>query len=633
MKASIKKKLTRKASVRRTSPKKVVVPKKRLILPPSYDGKMFVPSKFIYEKHPDFSSLVDLSCVDWEQRIMEGRSLISDGLVLDKARAERARRIYGNLQLPDVSGKPSLEEVGGEWFAEIVEALFGSFNGIERFITEVFLMIPKKNSKTTNGAGVMTTVLIESDRPLAEFLLVAPTKSVAQTAFDQAVGMIRADDEGDLVDLIYIQDHIKKLTNRRTGATLQIKSFSTEVMTGTKPCGILLDELHVIAQDRNADRVIGQLRGGLISQPEGFLMTITTQSERPPQGVFNIELNKARQVRDGKLRLKLLPILYEFPESIAVSEISGQEKWRDSKYWWMVTPNRNRSITVKRLEQDYVNAVSAGEQEIRRWASQHLNVEVGMALRSDAWTGAKYWQPSALPLTLAELVDRCEVIVVGIDGGGLDDLLSFTALGREPGELILPEDDVPPEEVATINSKKRWLSWTHAWMSQVAYEIRKGNQVSYDEFIADGDLTLIDSLGQDLDELCEYTSQVQASNKLDKIGLDPAGVGLIVDELVKIPNVTVGETIVGVSQGWRLNSAIKTIERKLADGTMRHADQRLTQWAASNCKVEKRGNAIIITKQVSGSAKIDPIMSNLNAVELMSRNPKPAKKFQMFVLQ
>lgn len=39
--------------------------------------------------------------------------------------------------------------------------------------------------------------------------------------------------------------------------------------TDSKPAGILLDELHVIAEAPDADRVIGQIRGGLISQPEG----------------------------------------------------------------------------------------------------------------------------------------------------------------------------------------------------------------------------------------------------------------------------------------------------------------------------------------------------------------------------
>lgn len=542
------------------------------------------------------------ACPDWEARLREGRSLLP-ALPLDEAEAGRAVAIFNKLRLPDVPGQPEMSEAAGEWQRDIVRAIFGSLDDDgERQVREIFGLVPKKNAKTTGGAAIMMTALLMNERPRAEFVLVGPTQEVADTAFQQAAGMIEADPF--LQTRYLVQEHIKTIKDRITKAKLKIKTFDMKVATGSKPVGILLDELHLMSSMADAGRVIGQLRGGMIANPEAFLIIITTQSDKPPAGAFKAELDYARGVRDGRIteNVSMLPMLYEFPEAMQTAK---DKKWKDPAHWPMVLPNLNRSISLNRLISEYETSREKGEEEERRWASQHLNVQIGLALHSDRWAGTDYWQAAALPgLTLDVIIERSEVIVAGIDGGGLDDLLGLAVIGR-------------------CRKTKDWLLWNHAWAQIDVFERRKEIVSELGDFITEGSLTRCENPTDDIEGVCDTLERLKASGLLpDKtaIGLDPQGVAALLDEA--IGRGITDEQMVGVSQGFRLSGAIWGCERKLKDGTLRHPGQTMMNWCVGNAKAEQRGNAVLITKQAAGKAKIDPLIATFNAVSLMSRNPE-----------
>ena len=49
----------------------------------------------------------------------------------------------------------------------------------------------------------------------------------------------------------------------------------------------------------------------------------------------------------------------------------------------------------------------------------------------------------------------------------------------------------------------------------------------------------------------------------------------------------------------------------------------MMNWIVGNAKVEVKGSNTFITKQASGTGKIDPLIGLLNAVSLMILNPEP----------
>lgn len=533
---------------------------------------------------------------------MTGRSLVPD-LPLFRDEAEVALRMFKRLRLPDVIGTPTMAEACGPWFFPVVEAVFGSYDPQthQRMIQEFFELIPKGNAKSTGLGAIMVIAMILSRRPRAEYLLIAPTKKIADTAFLQAEGMIDLDPA--LRRAFKSRKLVRQLINLTNGASLEIKAADTDVITGSKAVGTAIDETHEFAKHRNAASVFIELRGALAKRPDGFLIQITTQSKEQPAGVFAEELKRARAVRDGKLSLPLLPVLYELPESL------GKDAWRKRKYWHFVNPNLGRSVSEEFLVRELAAADLAGDAKLVLFASQHFNVEIGVALKTDGWVGADHWEACVdEKVTLETIKARCSVVVVGIDGGGLKDLLGLVVLGRE--------DDTG-----------HWLMWAHAWAHPSVLKYYPEIAQALLDYIKDGDVTLVKVVGEDVEAVGQIVEDLDEAGVLPvdhpAVGVDQVGIQDIVEELVA-RNIDV-KRIVGIPQGWRLTNAIKTTERKLAAGKLRHSKSRLMNWVLGNAKVEPRGNAILITKQGSGNAKIDPLMAAFDAVAVIGMNPEDTR--------
>ncbi|QRU52041.1 terminase large subunit [Klebsiella oxytoca] len=544
------------------------------------------------------------ACLDWESRLVAGESIIPAPVFPDLA--EQALGIFRELRVSDLPGKPTFGECSEGWVFDFVKVIFGGYDAEtgNQLIREYGLLISKKNTKSTIAAGIMLTALILCWREDEEHLILAPTKEVADNSFKPAAGMIRADEE--LTDMFQIQDHIRTITHRVTRNTLKVVAADTDTVSGKKSGRILIDELWLFGKRANAEAMFMEALGGQVSRNEGWVIYLTTQSDDPPAGVFKERLDYWRDVRDGKISdPKTLGILYEFPDSMIQSKAYLQPE-----NFYITNPNIGLSVSPEWIADNLRKNQAKTDGTLQQFLAKHLNIEIGLNLRSDRWAGVDFWEQQAQRVSFEDLLRRSEVITVGIDGGGLDDLLGASAVGRDA-------------------ETREWLCWCHAWAHEIAIRRRKSEESRFNDFVKAGDLTIVKRVGQDTEEVAEYVSRIHAAELLDKIGIDPSGVGQILDALIEVG--IPAESVVGVSQGWRLGGAIKTTERKLAEGVLIHGGQPMMAWCVGNARVEPKGNAILITKQASGKGKIDPLMALFNAVSLMALNPEPAKKdYQVF---
>ncbi|MBP0714822.1 terminase large subunit [Burkholderia sola] len=540
------------------------------------------------------------ACPDWERRLIDRESIIPAPIFPDQA--AQALAIFKELRVVDLPGKPTFGECCEQWVFDFVSAIFGAYDAEtgNQLIREFFLLISKKNSKSTIAAGIMLTAVILCWREEEEHLIIAPTIEVAGNSFKPAAGMVRADEE--LSALFHVQDHIRTITHRVSRASLKVVAADTDTVSGKKSGKILVDEHWVFGKRSNAAAMFMEATGGQVSRDEGWVIYLTTQSDDPPAGVFKEKLQYYRDVRDGKIiDRKSLGVLYEFPDEMVKSKA-----YLDPKYCYITNPNLGRSVSAEWIEDNLAKNRDKTDGSFQQFLAKHLNIEIGLNLRSDRWAGADFWEQAADPvLTLEELLARSEVVTIGIDGGGLDDLLGFSALGRD-------------------RKTRRWLAWNHAWAHEIVLERRKEIAPRLHDFAAEGSLTIVKMPGEDVAHLADIVCQVRDAGLLSTekaIGVDPAGIGDIIDELTSDLRGIEPEQIIGISQGWRLSGAIKTCERKLAGGELVHGGSTLMNWCVSNARVEDKGNAILITKAASGKAKIDPLMATFNAVSLMALNP------------
>ncbi|WDA11416.1 terminase large subunit domain-containing protein [Paracoccus marcusii] len=557
-------------------------------------------------------ALPRFACPDWWEKLQAGDVPMAD-VPINEAKAARVLAFFNRLRLPDVPGNPTMAEACGDWFKTLLVAFFASEDPDthRELVWELLCMVPKKNSKSTYVAALALTALYMEEAPNRQMLLVGPSQNISERCFEQAQGMVALDEKLQLI--FKVQDHLKTITRRKTGTSLDVKTFDTTIVTGEIPVLTIIDELHELGKKAKALKVMQQIRGGGITMQRGKLLMITTQSDEMPTGIWKAELKKARAIRDGKGGPKpiMLPILYEYPEA----QQKDETFWRDRSNWGMLLPNLGLSISEQALEEDYENNGKVSKEAEQIWASQHLNIEIGVGLGGDAWRGADYWETCGdEKLNLDEVMRRSEVCVVGIDGGGLDDLFALTVLGREKGS-------------------RRWLHWAHAWAFPEVFERRKDIDARLRDFEADGDLTICQEVGDDVTGAIAYIQRLEAAALLPiqtpAIGLDAAGINELLDglEMAGFDD----KRWIGVGQGWKLNPAVLTLPRRLKDRKLVHCASDYMAWTVGNAKTELKGSNYIVTKQAAGSAKIDALMATFNAAMLMFGNPEAPASLNDFL--
>ena len=424
----------------------------------------------------------------------------------------------------------------------------------------------------------------------------AENRPQARIAFDSMVAMLRADEE--LARRFEIVDHRHTLRYPATQSRAVAIAADVASLVGFNPSLAVVDELHLLGRTPKGAKLVNQVRTGNVARREPLLFSISTAPQDRSEGIFQSTLAKARRVIAGEeVDPRFFAWICEIPEHLDPE---------DPANWHWSNPSLGFTVDLARLIESRDSALSDPEA-LRDFNSQNLNIQPDASAGEGRWISVAQWDEAADDtLTLDALLSEAKRIAIGTDAGGLDDPAAVAVLGET-------EDG-------------RFLLWSTQWISRKGYEKRKTVN-NYDAFIAAGELTVFDGGGGDIDGIAEIVSTVAATDKLLTIGIDSYGAAGMVEALQDC-----GVEIVSVPQSWKLTPAITWCERRLADGVLSHCGSTMLRWNVSNAVVERRGNAVSISKAVIvGPGKIDGLAATLTAVAAFLDTPPPPE-FKMFFI-
>lgn len=562
----------------------------------------------------------------WDRKIARGESILPPLKQLPFASPEAGQagwELFADFRLTTVPGAPHVGDVTGDWLKELVTYWMAAQDPAtgHRSVQEMLLLVSKKNTKTTSMALLTLAQFVTTRRRNCQALIIAPTIPVADTAFRTIVGAVETT-EG-LNRCYKVLPSSREIKDLRNGWHTQLKVAAADlsVLVGTTAQFIMLDEVHVLLEQNGAEFLMEHVRGARVGQPDASCIMCTTHAHEIPSGTWKSELKAYRDIRDGRIDQPRLFVAYEFPDKMV-----EKGKHLDPENFFVTNPNMGITVDLERMKKDLEFEQAKGPHAESGWRQQFTNLDPKHNNPPNAWSGARYWldaidedpnlgDPSVRGLDA--LLRRCENVVIGIDGGGMYDLLSLYVIGREA-------------------ARGRWLGWGHSWAHVGLKDTYPTIWERIKGFVNDGEVSLVDYASvlspdhprsinlHQMALLCSYIHSSGLFLPKGSVGIDEMKMGLLADALhdFNLPCPIPYHQVCKVPQGPKMALTADMMGLRVAQGHFLHGNQGLMHWAVNNIIQEPKGNSFIIQKQnLEQDAKIDPAVAMFIAARLFEASP------------
>lgn len=503
------------------------------------------------------------------------------GLRFDWGAAQHICDFFGLLthSKGEWAGQPFVLE---PWQIFILAMIFGwkRADGMRRFRT-AYNEVPRKNGKSTLAAGIGLYGLTADDEPGAEIYAAATKRDQAKITHGEATRMVKASAS--------LRRHITTSRNNLCVETTDSKfeplGADVDGMDGLNVHIALIDEVHAHKNRRQWDAL--ETATGSRRQP--LLFGITTAGFETTSICVELRDYAIKILRGDVEDDTFFAIIYTIDEGDA---------WEDPTVWPKANPNYGISVKVDDFERLARKAMEspAAQNNFRRKRLNEWTEQVTRWLPMDRWAacGDGVSDPVAWRADTLAMLEGAQC-TGGLDLGSTSDLTALVLLfeDEDEGSILLPWFWVP--EFGVQRKDVKYREQYRAWIRDGFVSQTDGDVADYDQVRAD-----INDIGNRYGiETLAVDRLFQGAHLCTQLGGD-------------------GFDMVPFGQGYfSMGAPTKEFEERVIGGRIRHGNNPVLRWMASNVAV--KFNPAGTMKPVkpsghSGALKIDGIVAAIMAL-------------------
>jgi phage terminase large subunit-like protein len=479
------------------------------------------------------------------------------------------------------AGKPF---VLSEWQREeIVKPIFGykwKATGL-RVFREVYIQLARKNGKSSLIAAILLLILFMDGRGL-EIYCAATKEDQAKLIFNDCSEFVRSSSALKKRCQVYT----KHITCRVNSSILKILSADQNSLDGLNVSAASIDELHAHPTARVHDVIMTAT--GTRSQP--LVLKVTTAGDNL-QGVCFKQYEYAEDILEGRI---------DDPAYFAyIAEPDIEDDWKSPEAYRKANPNLGISVREDYIQRELAKAIA---QPSYVPVYRKYTLDQWMQTSGVAWLDYERWKKCAARYDEEDL--RGCPAWLGVDMSKTTDLTAVAAVVelREerysragdrlaPGLYLLVKCFLPAERI----------------------ELTDRREADYKQWVEDGWINVCGTSSIDDDDVSEQIAEWHGLFEVREVGVDRNRAGSVIKRI----EAAHGREVIEVDQSMKgISETAKSLERAIADVTLRHNDNPCLNWQVQHVKVRVNGDMIKPIKghdQTSGK-RIDAIYATVDAL-------------------